>query len=126
MPPQKEPEKKTPKAPWWRWLIPLSWVLLGLALLAGTQGVLQPTLKTIPYSEFKEYLARKEVAECVVRPDEIRGRIEPKPDKKGEKEAPFNFRTVRVEDRKLTEQLDAAGVKYRAERPGFFSDFLWS
>jgi hypothetical protein len=32
-------------------------------------------LRTIPYSEFKKYLARHEVAQAVVRQDEIDGRI---------------------------------------------------
>ncbi len=38
----------------------------------------QMTVKTIPYSEFKQYLADGEVAECDVKDLEITGRIVPK------------------------------------------------
>jgi cell division protease FtsH len=37
---------------------------------------------------------------------------------------PPRFRTVRVEDPKLIEQLQAAGVSYQAERPGVLSNLL--
>src|SRR5262249_32706712 len=58
--------------------------------------------------------------------------IEPNPDKKskvkepeGPKE-PFDFQTVRVEDRKLTQELEAAHVKFTGVRPGFFSEIFWA
>ncbi len=79
---------------------------------------------TLAYSEFKGYLTRGEVAECAVGPDEIDGRIVPKAAGKAAA-APFPFRTVRVEDPRLIEQLQAAGVKYTGERPGFLSQLLW-
>lgn len=37
---------------------------------------------------------------------------------------PFLFRTVRVEDPRLVDQLEAAGVEFRGVRPGFLSQFL--
>src|SRR5262249_24371278 len=37
---------------------------------------------------------------------------------------PFFFRTVRVEDPKLVEELHAAGVKFTGVRPGVLSQFL--
>ena len=36
------------------------------------------SVKTIPYSQFKQYLAAGEVAECEVKDPEITGRIVPK------------------------------------------------
>ena len=84
----------------------------------------QMSLHTLTYSEFKTDLARGEVAECTVGEDEIEGRLVPKPTGKTSAAArgrpkedlpgpsPFLFRTVRVEDPKLIEQLQAAGVKY--------------
>jgi hypothetical protein len=36
------------------------------------------TVRTIPYSEFKKYLIRHEVAEAVVKQDEIDGRVVPR------------------------------------------------
>ncbi len=41
-------------------------------------------------------------------------------------EHPFLFRTVRVEDSSLVEQLDQQGVDYTSERPGFLSTLLFS
>ena len=39
---------------------------------------------------------------------------------------PFLFRTVRVEDPKLVEQMEAAGVEFTGVRPGFLSNFLFA
>jgi cell division protease FtsH len=38
----------------------------------------------------------------------------------------YLFRTVRVEDPKLVEQLEKAGVRFTGVRPGFMSQFLWA
>ena len=79
------------------------------------------------------------MAGCAVGPDEIDGRIVPKPAgqaaaavreaQKGATPGPstsqFPSRTVRVEDPRLIEQLQAAGVNYLGERPGLFSQLLW-
>jgi len=47
---------------------------------------------------------------------------------KGEKAAPhpklFAFRTVRVEDPKLVEDLEAAGVEFTGTRPSFLTNFI--
>src|SRR5262249_9461172 len=37
---------------------------------------------------------------------------------------PFFFRTVRIEDPKLVDELQAAGVKFRGERPSLISQFM--
>jgi len=92
-------------------------------------------LRTIPYSEFKTHLARGEVAQCTVEEDAIEGRIVPKHGKatpSGNKKetgdsatAPYLFRSLRVEDPKLVEQLQSAGVKYSGSHPGIFAQIPW-
>lgn len=117
-----------------KWAIPLGYVFLTLVLLWIWQGAYhQFAFRTIPYSEFKAHLAQGEVAECVIQQDEIRGVIRPKP-RAGEKQeanspspsAPFLFRTVRVEDPKLVEELQAHGAQFAGMRPGFLSELFWS
>jgi len=61
----------------WRgvwWYIPLMLLMLWL----WQDQLHQMTVKTIPYSQFKQYLADGEVAECEVQDLEITGRIVPK------------------------------------------------
>src|SRR3984893_4381392 len=105
----------------------------------------QVEYRTIPYSEFRAYLAKGEVAEALVKQNEIDGRIVPKPEsetkaKPTESPAPassssptqsptpeakpFFFRTERIEDPGLVNELQAAGVKYGAARPGVISQFF--
>jgi len=133
-PPKPKQDEATPPNNWrflW-WYLPL--VLL---VLWGWQDLAhQATVKTIPYSQFKQYLAQREVASVQVSQNEIVGKIEPKappakPDAKPEDgpEAaakPFKFRTVRVEDPKLVEELDKAGVTYDGTLPNFLSEFLYA
>jgi cell division protease FtsH len=107
-----------------------------VVLWVWQEVVRQVAVVTIPYSEFKAYVARHEVAEATIQQDEIIGRIVPRaaPDEKTpgavEKPAgqaatvspsptqsptpakPFFFRTVRVEDPDLVNELQAAGVNY--------------
>src|SRR5580692_1117535 len=80
-PPQKDPKGKPSRPslpPQWRsiiWYIPLA-----LFMLWFWQDMLTSMrVKTIPYSEFKEYLANNEVTEAEVKQDEIDGKILPKP-----------------------------------------------
>jgi cell division protease FtsH len=79
-PPQKDPKGKPSRPslpPQWRsiiWYIPLA-----LFMLWFWQDMLTSMrVKTIPYSEFKEYLANNEVTEAEVKQDEIDGKIVPK------------------------------------------------
>src|ERR1700685_3090715 len=135
-------------------------------------------VETIPYSQFKAYVAAGEVTQCTIDQDDIEGEIvphSPSPQAKGEaakptearpaqpaaakKSAPkanetpaekkvltvprpegptppetpphepgkpFKFRTVRVEDPQLVEQLEAAQVKFAGERPSVLSTLLWT
>ncbi len=123
-----------------------------LLLWLWQSAIVQYSYKTIPYSEFKEYLAKHEVAEVVIKETVIEGKIQPKavasPARKAKAKAsratnapsgpsstaqaapasskPLLFRTNRVKDPKLVDELEAAGVKFSGEPPSFFSEFLLS
>jgi cell division protease FtsH len=194
--PVKDPKRKPPLPggnlpPIWRgvlWQIPFLLLLLWFwqDLFSGMR------VMTIPYSQFKEYLAQGQVKDCDVEQDEILGTIAPKsepapaakadeatkaapqaPPKKqavaskpapakeaqgkqapgkptAEKDpnekataktnsvaaetnsdrspvtAPFKFRTIRVEDPQLVDQLEAAHVEFKGVRPGLLSPLLWA
>jgi cell division protease FtsH len=79
MSPGPKKNLKTPaKSPDWRfawWYLPLMLLMLWLWQDLASQM----SVKTIPYSQFKQYLAKKEVSECEVRETEIFGRVVPKP-----------------------------------------------
>src|SRR5215472_5864298 len=126
--PKRELRPKTPK-----WSSPLWYLPIMLLLLWFWQStVSQFAYRTIPYSEFKEHLNQHEVIRCVVKEDEIQGEIHPKtrpatrPEADSETNASsaaktaaaaksFLFRTVRVENPKLVDELEAAGVRFRGE-----------
>jgi len=146
------PELKFPGKfdPQIRWL--LVYFVATLVLLWVWQELFrQFAVQTIPYSEFKTYLSRHEVVEASIQQDEIVGRIEPRaasetkvppadavPKAAGNNQAgaspgpqqadaeknPFFFRTVRVEDPDLVNELQAAGVQYSGTRPSALSQFL--
>jgi len=96
---------------------PASTLWYGLAfllLLAMAQlYYLAPGGRTIPYSEFKTLLRQGQIAELTIGEQTIRGALKPAPgtDPKQAKQ----FTTNRVEDPKLTEELDAKGIKYSGE-----------
>jgi cell division protease FtsH len=133
-----------------QWGFALSYiVMLALLLWIWKGGMSQFDVRTVPYSQFKTYLANREVAEASLKPDEILGRIAPRanaatngvpvviarPPTNGESEgtnlakagaASFRFRTIRLEDPDLVKELQAAGVQYTGERPGYLPQFLLS
>jgi cell division protease FtsH len=111
--------------------------------------VRQVAVVTIPYSDFKAYVSRHEVTEATIQQDEIVGRIVPRssPETKAAEPSatpaesaapgvspslkptpaptnPFFFRTVRVEDPDLVNELQAAGVNFSGTRPSVLSQFL--
>jgi cell division protease FtsH len=138
-PPKREFKPKAPK-----WSSPLWYLPLMLLLLWVWQSTLsQFAYKTIPYSEFKASVSNHEVLRCVIRSDDVQGEIQSQSGSgsndvavastnaaAGQTNAaaakPFLFRTVRVEDPKLVDDLEAAGVKFRGERPGIMSQLLLS
>src|SRR5690242_14451529 len=91
------------------------WYGLAFLLLLGLAQMyyLAPAGRPIPYSEFKDLLKNGQVADVTVADQVIRGTLkQPAPnDPKGSK----SFTTTRVDDPKLTEELEARGVKYSGE-----------
>src|SRR6185436_1504342 len=104
-----KPSRRNPLE--WR-SFPYWYLLLMMILLWAWQGAMQLTVKEVPYSEFKNYLQRDEVIEAEVHDTSVRGKVKPKDAAKE-----FLFRTVRIEDPKLVEELEAHHVKFTGVRP---------
>src|SRR5689334_6837402 len=87
------------------------WYVLGfLFLMALAQAYfLAPSGRQISYSEFKQAIRNGQVAEVTVGEQTIIGNF------KREVNGTKAFSTTRIEDPKLLEELDAAGVKYAGE-----------
>src|SRR4051812_8457413 len=87
------------------------WYVLGFPLLFGIAQTwfMIPTGKQISYSDFKNAVRTSQVAEVYVGEQTIRGKY--KRDVGGTRD----FNANRIEDPKLLEDLDAAGVKYTGE-----------
>jgi cell division protease FtsH len=129
----REPQEKkdtTPKLP--KWGAPL-WYLPAMLLVLWVWQVAinRTTYRAIPYSQFKEHVRQGEVKECAVGPDTVQGRIELNATNHAaitvtNKSATqvFQFRTIRVDDSKLAEELQAAKVQFRGERPSFLTEFI--
>jgi cell division protease FtsH len=83
------------------------WWTLGLVLIVGAAQVFffMPAGRTFSYSEFKAMIRAGQVAEVEIGPDEITGTLKAAPDE-------GRFQVVRVDDPKLTEELDAQQVRY--------------
>src|SRR5207244_3621112 len=93
---------------------PTLWYGLAFVLLLGLAQVyyLTSSAGTIPYSEFKTLVKDGSVAEVIIGDTAIRGTLKQAP--AGEKTTK-HFTTNRVEDPKLTEELEAKNVKYTGE-----------
>jgi cell division protease FtsH len=87
------------------------WYVLGfLFLMALAQAwFLAPSGRQISYSEFKQAVRSGQVLEVVVGEQTVRGTY------RREVNGSRNFNTNRIEDPKLLEELDGAGVKYTGE-----------
>jgi len=90
---------------------PTLWYGLAFLLLLAFAQLyyLTPAGRPIPYSEFKALVKTGQVAEITVADQTIRGTL------KSGTEKTKQFTTTRVEDPKLTEELEAHGVKYTGE-----------
>ena len=129
----KIPDKNKPN-----WRVNLWPYFIMLLVLWGWQAVVnQFAVRTIPYSEFRAHLIRHEVVDAVVKQDEILGRITPQSvpstniqttatNAAAVSTAPFQFRTLRIEDPDLVKDLQASGAQYNGERPSFLTQFLLS
>ena len=114
-----------------QWGLPLWYVVITLVLIAVWQSTLtQITVKEIPYSEFKERLKRGEVVDAKVGVTDIQGTIKTNPkllaltNATPNLPADFTFRTTRVEDPKLVEELQKANVRFLGTRPNALMQFI--
>src|SRR2546427_12496294 len=91
------------------------WYGLALLLLLGVAQMyyMAPGGKSIPYSEFKTLLKNGGVAEVMIGDQLIRGTL--KQPHEGDSKQSKAFTTTRVEDPKLSEELEARGVKDTGE-----------
>jgi cell division protease FtsH len=92
-----------PSSPLWYGLVLL--LVLGMA----QAYYMAPPGRSIPYSEFKQLVRNGEVAEISIGDQAIRGTL-----KAGDAKTKA-FTVTRVDDPKLTEELEARGVKYTGE-----------
>src|SRR6186713_3362175 len=89
---------------------PIWYFLGGLLLLVLVQTwFLAPSGRQVSYSDFKTAVRAGQIAEVYVGEQTIRGTL------KREADGTKNFSSTRIEDPKLLEDLDAAGVKYTGE-----------
>ncbi len=103
--PRQHPLAKRPSSLWY-----------GLALLL-VLGIAQayymtPPGRSIPYSEFKTLVKGGKIAELTIGDQLVRGTLK---EEAGSDKASRQFTVTRVEDPKLSEELDASGVKYTGE-----------
>jgi cell division protease FtsH len=91
------------------------WYGLALLLLLGVMNMyyLTPGGRPIPYSDFKAALKQGDVADVTIGDQMIRGTLKQAPS--ADPKAAKSFSTARVDDPKLTEELEARGVKYTGE-----------
>lgn len=113
-----------------RWAVLAFVLLMLLSLWIWQSAVGSKSVRTIPYTEFKDHLQKGEVKECSVSPDEIRGTIEAKAPEESESESnegqgeSFRFQSVRIEDQDLVKELEAAGVESTGIRPNPIGSLL--
>jgi cell division protease FtsH len=91
------------------------WYGLAFLLLLGLAQMyyMTPNARPIAYSDFKAMIKSGQIAEVTISDQVIRGTLKQAPanDPKQSKQ----FTVTRVDDPKLTEELEAAGVKYTGE-----------
>jgi len=94
----------------------MTWLAgLGVLLVLGLAQMywFVPQGKSLPYSEFKELVKSGGVTEVVVGDTSLKGKLK-QPVQVGSRQT-SDFTTTRVDDTKLTEELEAHGVKYSGE-----------
>jgi len=123
MPPQKQPpSRNSPLGGGGRGQRPLGtrpasslWYGLAFVMLLGLAQLywLAPGGRALPYSEFKTLVRNGAVEEVVIGEQAIRGAL--KQPVAGDPSQSRQFTTTRVDDPKLTEELEARQVKYTGE-----------
>jgi cell division protease FtsH len=105
----QKPAAARPSSPLWYGLALI--VVLGIAQLY----YLAPAGRTIPYSEFKSLVKSGQVAEIAIGEQVIRGTLKTDLPADGASKPTKQILVTRVDDPKLTEELEAHSVKYTGE-----------
>src|SRR3989449_423296 len=122
MPPQRPTPRFNPRGGDRRGQRPLTprtssslWYGLAFLMILGVAQMyyLTPSGRTIPYSEFKQLVKSGQIAELTISDQLIRGTL--KQPHEGDSKQSKAFTTTRVEDPKLSEELEARGVEYKGE-----------
>src|SRR5215471_5843872 len=92
------------------------WYGLALLLVLGLVQMyyMTPGGRSVSYSEFKAMVQSGQVAEVLIGEQTIRGTLKPGAGVSGDDKS-RQFTTIRVEDPKLVEELQAKGVKFSGE-----------
>jgi cell division protease FtsH len=87
----------------------LYFIVAFLAIIVINNYLSTSEIKTIPYSEFKQDLARGQVSDVTISNDSIQGSV------KQEDNKAAKFTTARVEDPDLVKELQSHNVKYSGQ-----------
>ncbi len=121
-----DPPTKTDGWPPQQWRSIIFNVILALVMLwAWQEGARQVAVRTIPYSEFKEYVKRGEVVECSVKETEIDGKIQPSTNPAAQKTNPVPTTKAQTTSEAAAESKSTSPAptqaKAQAERPEIIS-----
>ncbi|MCG6536266.1 MAG: ATP-dependent metallopeptidase FtsH/Yme1/Tma family protein, partial [Syntrophales bacterium LBB04] len=101
--PQKKKDGLPPKAHFSIWYFLIAFLLITYL----QQYLFSPKVETIPYSQFKQFVAEGTVGKLTIGPENITGTLKEK-----EKKAGQQFTTIRVDDPNLVKDLDEHKVDY--------------
>ncbi|MBW2063051.1 MAG: ATP-dependent zinc metalloprotease FtsH [Deltaproteobacteria bacterium] len=103
--PQKKKDALPTKARFSIWYFVIAFLLFSYM----QQYYFSSKVETIPYSQFKQYIAEDTLSKLTIGPENIRGTLKGKGEKPGQDQ---KFTTVRVNDPDLVKDLDAHNVSY--------------
>ena len=112
--PQVKKKVLPPKARFSIWYF----VIVFLTVSYLQQYYFSSKIETIPYGQFKRYIAEGNVNELIIGPENIKGTLKGIPSRK--------FKTVRVDDPNLVKELDERKVNYSGRHESKFLSTLFS
>jgi cell division protease FtsH len=116
--PQKKKNALPPKTHFTIW-----YLLIAFLLFTYLQQYFlsQKKVETIPYGQFKQYLAEGNVSKLTIGPENITGTLKGKDKKPGQE-----FTTIRVEDPSLVKELDEHKIDYSGRYESKFLNSILS
>jgi len=103
--PQQKKDTLPPKAHFSIWYFLLAFLLFSYL----QQSFFSAKVETIPYSQFKQYIAQDTLSKLTIGPENIRGTLKGKGRTPGQDQ---DFTTVRVNDADLVRELDDHKISY--------------